>query len=273
VVFSLPSTGAGINLRIDQKSSYHSLDLLEHTLQTIENLDRFSKEEGLADETRAKLVMVALFHDYGKACPGVAQPHKNYPDKMTYKGHELKSSEVADEIMRNVGIGDKDRLFTTRLIETHMIPHSLEDTNLSQRSIGRILRQLKINGYEEGHFDDHSIMDLRIKESRDMWKYMFLHGIADVMSKGQDSANDIELKRNHACQFRDYLDKPPPTKPLLDGHEIMAMFPGLVPGKWISELTCSLIDAQDGRTVVTRDDAVALVEAKRPSVESKFGTG
>jgi hypothetical protein len=217
--------------------------------------------------------MVALFHDYGKACPGIVQPHRDDPEKMTYKGHEVESSRIADEVMRRIGIGDKDRLFTTRLIEAHMIPHSLKQENVSQRSIGRILRQLRINGYEDGASDDPSVLGMRMGESRDMWRYMFMHGMADVMSKGQDSTGDLELKRRHMAQFRDYLDRPPPTKPLLDGHAIISMFPGLAPGRWISEVTNALVDAQDGRMVVTRDDAVAFVETMRPDVEARFGAG
>lgn len=273
VVFSLPSTGEGIDLHMDQKSSYHSLDLLEHTLQVVENIDRLSREEGLADETRAKLVTAALFHDYGKACPGIAQQYRDNPEKMTYKGHEVESSRIADEVMRNIGIGDKDRLFTTRLIETHMIPHSLKEKRMSQRSIGRILRRLRIDGYEKGASDDPHVLDMRAMECRDMWKYMFMHGMADVMSKGQDSADDLALKKLHMAQFKDYLDSPPPTKPLLDGHAIMSIFSGLAPGRWISEVTDALVDAQDGRTVVTIDDAVAFVETMRPDIESRFGAG
>jgi hypothetical protein len=194
---------------------------------------------------------------------------------MTYKGHEEKSAEIADSIMKSIGLGHKDRAFINKIVSMHMRPHTFEEEQLRPGHIGKFLRQTNIEGY--GEFDeseaDPEEVSLRRKEHESLWYYVFLHAMADAISHGTPASEaDRSLKEKHVEQFREYMSQPPPTKPLLSGNEIMGLFPNLKAGKWIKDITQRLISEQESRNVVTQEDALALVERMRSEIESNYGS-
>jgi hypothetical protein len=238
---------------MDQRNKNHVHNLLEHTLRVVESMDSLARQENLPDEVRTRLNLAALFHDYGKAHPEIGKPKATDPTQYSYLGHEDKSVEIADAVLLRLGLGKDDREFVNKVIGMHMRPHV---DKWGPSGIGKFVRETAIPG----------------QDVPDMWRYIMLHGMADEMAKGTpEVGEELAKKRQHVDQFREYLSRTPPAKPLLNGLEIMSMFPGLRPESgFIKEVQRRLLEAQDAGTVAGKDQAAALVESFRQEIESKY---
>jgi tRNA nucleotidyltransferase (CCA-adding enzyme) len=259
--FNIPEVQNLKDLRMDQQNKHHAHNLLEHTLQVVKNLDSLLRQEKVPNETRRNMLLAALFHDYGKAHPEIAKPHPSDPGQMQYLGHEDKSVEIAESILKSIGVPLDDRNFINKVISLHMRPHT---ESWSNKAIGRFIRETEIPG----------------QESNDIWRLVMLHGMADAMSGGaKDPTDEIALKRQHMEQMREFLNRPASSirKPLLDGNELMRLFPTLKPNSvvegrnFIKDINERLLDEQASGNISTKDDALKLVETMRPSLESKYG--
>jgi hypothetical protein len=208
------------------------------------------------------MLLAALFHDFGKAVPGIGKPKENDPTEFSYLGHEEESAKFADEWMKSVGIPQADRDFVCKVVALHMRSHV---DSWSPRSIGRFMRECLIPG----------------QESVPVWKYVILHGIADTLAKGTgDMEAEVFLKREHLAKFENFKAKlgkdVNAPKPLLNGFELMKMFPGLKPNRivdkknFIAFIGERLLDEQAAGGVDGKDDAMRYVESIRQEVESTF---
>lgn len=96
--------------RYDQNSKYHNLTLLGHTFKVLKGVMNVDKEYEL------ELRWAALLHDIGK--PSVAK--LNPAGQTSYYGHDIRSKEIAEELLTRLKYGNDfiDRVCT--LIENHM---------------------------------------------------------------------------------------------------------------------------------------------------------
>lgn len=245
------------DLNMDQRNKHHAHTVLDHTLLVLKNMNDIAVQEGLPKDKRTLMNMAALFHDYGKAYEGIQQPKASDPAQMSYKGHEDKSAEIAEEALKHIGVGEDDRKFVNMVVKMHMRPHVDE---WSPRTIGRFLRETAIPGQDE--------------MSKDMWRYVMLHGIADEKSKGTgDPTADIDRKRQHMSQFQEFQQRTPPSqaKPLLNGNDLMEMFPNLLPKTgFLKDIAGRLLDEQAMGNVTSQDQARAYVEGIRGEIERTY---
>lgn len=255
-VFDIPETRE-LTLRMDQKNKHHAHTVLDHTLLVLKNMNEIATQEGMPKDKRTLMNLASLFHDYGKAFPGMAKPKPADPSQMGYKGHEDKSVEIAEAAMKHIGVGQDDRNFVNKVIGLHMRPH-VDDWH--PKAIGRFLRETAIPGQDE--------------LSKDMWRFVMLHGIADEKSKGTgDPTADIERKRQHMQQFQEFQQRTPPSqaKPLLNGNDLMTMFPTLKPSSgFIKDISGRLLDEQAMGTVANPDQARQFVEGIRAEIQSLY---
>lgn len=259
-VFNVPEFRVLNDLRMSQQNKHHAHTLMEHTLQVVEHLEGLMRHSKFPPELRVKMLLAALFHDFGKAHPDIPKPKAADPSQIGYKGHEQKSSQVAEAVMSKICVPVEDRVFVTKIIDLHMRPHCDSWTN---RSIGRFLRECEIQG----------------QDSKDVWRHVMLHGIADEMAKGSDFSENVQLKLDHRRQIEEFVSRPaapPVLRPLLDGHALMKMFPELKAnklvdgGNFIKFAGDLLLNAQaDG--LADADAAVALIEKNRSEIQEKFG--
>lgn len=251
----------GVDLRIEQKNRHHRFTVLEHTLQVMENIDRLLKGE--SDQVRTRMLLAALFHDFGKAVPGIAKPKVSDPNQMAYKGHEDVSAVIAEAWMKAIGIPKEERDFVVRVVEMHMRVHT---ESWSKRSIGKFIRDSEIPGQDP------------------VWKYVHLHGVADAQAKGTgDPKAETEQKMGFLRQFEEFraaLGKDKVPKPMVNGFLLMSMFPDIKPNKvvilgdskknFISFISDRLLDEQADGKVADKDQAIVFVESMRGEVESLF---
>lgn len=260
VVFNVPETRGLEDLWMDQNvPEHHRFSLIEHTLRVVEHMNRISMDEGVDDETRVRLNMAALFHDFGKAWPGIRQPKKSDPSHSTYIGHEEKSSAIADAVLKKIAVGEDDRKFVCKVIELHMKPHTHQgpkNKKWSKRMMGKFLREATIEG----------------QDTKGLWRLIWLHAIADELAKGTgDEAAGVALKREGIERIEEYLNRPPPPKPLLDGLEIMGIFSELEPKSgFIGHVKERLLEQQDALAITSKDQARDFVLGIKSEVTRRF---
>ena len=226
-VFNVPGYQNLMDMTMDQRNRHHAYNLLEHTIRVIENANKISTEAGLPKETRGLLNFSALFHDFGKASPGVGKPKENDPTQYGYEGHENFSADIAEEILRHIGKGEGDRQFVGTMVSMHMRPHrhanqGEADRDWTPKAMGRFIRETRPHGRED--------------EAKDWWKYVMMLAQADVMSTGVgDMESELAERRRHMKQFEDLLASKPQSvaKPLLNGFQLMQMFPDIKPTKMV----------------------------------------
>jgi tRNA nucleotidyltransferase/poly(A) polymerase len=256
-VFDIPEM-RGLDLNMDQRNKHHAHTVKDHTLLVMQNMNDIAKQEGLSKDERTLMNVATFFHDVGKVVPGIAQPKASDPNQMSYKGHEDKSVEIAEAAMKHIGIGQDDRNFVNKVIGLHMRPH-VDDWH--PKAIGRFLRETAIPGQD----------DL----SKKMWKFVLLHGMADELSKGVgDPTPHMDAKRQHYKQFEEFQQRTPPAataKPVLNGNDLMAMFPMLKPNSgFIKDISGRLLDEQATGAIQTPEQARQFVETIRVEIEGKY---
>jgi len=92
--------------KYNQKSPYHELNLWEHTLSVIENVE--------ADIVKR---WSAFFHDGGKYFVRI---WKDNPDRYVYAKHEILSAEIADKYGRYLKWSNKRRTAVVDMVRNHM---------------------------------------------------------------------------------------------------------------------------------------------------------
>lgn len=255
-VFMAAETENLLPLTMDQRTSHHQHNLLEHTLLVVQNLDKIMKERNVKKEDRANMLLAALFHDYGKAHPEIGRQKEN-SSEYSYHGHEDKSALIADAVLKRIGVGEDDRKFINLVIREHMRPHV---DQWSEKSMGKFLRETKIPG----------------NPRNDIWELIMMHAQADTLASRDENQPDYDLKQQHIQQMHEYSKKPIPTKPLLDGSVIQKMFPTLSPkpqdGKpsFIKLIQNKLLDEQASSNILTQEDATKFVENMRGEIESMY---
>jgi len=260
-IFDAEETRNLLPLNMDQRNRHHKFNLLEHTLRVVENLDKLMKQRNVSKKDRINMLMAAVFHDYGKAHPEIGKPKEHDPGEYTYVGHEDKSADIADAIMKRIGIGEDDRKFVNVVVRQHMRPHTDSWTN---KSIGKFMRDTQIPG----------------SDRKDLWEFVMMHAQADTMAKSDEGDQaDFDLKGQHAEQMREYLNRPVPIqmKPLVDGNRLQQMFPTLTPKppkglpSFIKYIQDKLLEEQLGGNIVDEQQAIAFVESMRMEIENMYG--
>jgi tRNA nucleotidyltransferase/poly(A) polymerase len=257
--FNVPEM-QGIDLRMDQRNKHHRYTLLDHTLRVVRNLHQLLVKDNVPKDLRVKMLLAALFHDYGKAYPGVGRPKAKDPTQYSYIGHEDKSVELAESIMKSISIPDNDRRFVAKVISLHMKPH-LYDWNPKQ--IGRFMRDSQIPG----------------QDSDDVWRFVMLHSIADQMSSDEtnpENVRGVEQKWRDIEKINSFKARPGPSlqKSILDGNVIKNFFPMLKQESgFIREVQQMLLDAQAEGTVVDAPSAIQYVKSIENAINQKYRNG
>lgn len=206
-VFNMPENVHGIDL--DQENPYHRLTIMGHTLEVIRNINQIALQQNMPKEERGMLNMAAMLHDIGKLYPDIRRPHPKKPGVFQYIGHEKRSGEFAGELMTRMAFPEDAKKFISTVISQHMQPHNLlpdEKGNINKKNMGKFLNEVD-----------------------DLYDRVMYHGMADALSKGFDTPEELELIRNQRQQQLDYAKKyreemgARVNKPLIDGLQIKSL--------------------------------------------------
>ncbi len=292
VAFNTPIVQQTLGIDMDQRNEHHKLSLMNHTLEVIRNLNKLVKEDSqkraeerkqaaanlspeemkqweeqekkeiAQDKKMAALMnMSAMFHDFGKMHPEGQQDHPNKPGQRQYLTHEDWSAKMSEEVLKSIGIGDKDRNVVNKVVQMHMTPHG-DVEKWREGTIGDWYKKTHIPGQE----------DLQ----KSLWKYVMFHAMADSMSKGDDTWHeDVASKQRGYDKINNYLNAPPPMKPLVDGRRIMELIPELKPDSgFINDINKMLMEMQYSRQITTPEQAQQKVlEWKQQNLQAYLNKG
>ena len=295
-VFNTPKFRELMDVKMDQGTRHHAHNLLDHTLNVMGEMNKIMNQEKVDPETRMLMNFATLFHDMGKAHPEIRKEHPKRPGEYQYLGHEDKSVELAEEVLKTVGMGDKARHLIEQVVGSHMMPHSWEaapegatglPSPTDPKSIQKYYSRLhdfflKLKPVEKGQSgkdkEDKSIPS-RPYSRGEIAQLVMYHSMADSLATdiNNPDTQDVEQKRRHLDLIRKYDPHwHTASVPFINGTDLMKMFPNLDPAfkvdgsSFISELKDKLHRKQTTGRITAHDQAVLFVEGLRRYIEEKY---
>jgi tRNA nucleotidyltransferase/poly(A) polymerase len=254
-----------------EQSPPHYLDVFEHSLETVRQLEEVVealKGEGAADgelslipillsafsrrlsahlsqpisgdRTRLMVLkLLALLHDLGKP------PTKSFDDDggVHFYGHEMEGAEVIGDILRRLRFGGSEVSLAKTIVANHMRPHLLvREEVVTRRAVYRFFRDTGDAGADT--------LLLYLADHLATW------GPNLRMARWRKRVEFV------ASMLADYYERhqkviSPPR--LINGYDLMEEF-GLEEGPRIGELLEAVREAQVEEEVRTKEEALALVK-------------
>ena len=238
------------------QDGYHHLDVFEHSLETVAQLERVLAEpqrffERLAEEIRrqiaapgqaAVLKVAALFHDIGK--PQV-QERRLSPARYTFYHHERIGVEIFKRAARRLRFSQAQTKAVTHFIMWHMRPFLLLPLfirgELSLRALGRL-----------------------VKDARGQLAGGFAVAMADSLAgQGPQKPREAERRLGELAEaawrfYQERLAAPARQPRLVTGDDLCAL--GLAPGPEFRRLLTAVEEAQWEGQVATKEEALALIK-------------
>ncbi len=220
-----------------EQNNFHHLDVLDHTLAVVENLDELCQSSPLAVKfpdipDRVLLKWAALLHDTGKALSKTVDPDTG---TIHFFGHERFSAHLARETLAGFALGKDFLQRIVRLIENHLRPLLLNLDNCKEKALRSLV------------FDLESDIDL-----------LLLHALADLeATRGRDPGprrqNLIRLSR----RLKEIYEKEREVfiKPLISGRDLIGM--GMEPGPAIGTIIRMIHQKQLAGDISSKTEALA----------------
>ncbi|MFQ5508171.1 MAG: HD domain-containing protein [Leptospirillia bacterium] len=239
------------------QGAYHHLDVWEHTLETVRQLEtvlgtvhelpvddavRYAHD----DTCRQALFWAALLHDVGKPAT------RSEDNGIHFYDHAEKGAQMADHIGRRLRLAGKAVRRIRRLVKHHLRPLNLAaafstsdpQTHPTDRAIDNLFHDLAVDV-----------------------PGLFLLAMADAAaSRGEKSKPDMVSRIADLYAFMDarHRERVKPVDdapPLLTGDDIMAQF-NVAEGAAVGELLTSLREARITGEVTDRKGAERWVAAR-----------
>jgi putative nucleotidyltransferase with HDIG domain len=227
-------------LRGLMQNKYHHVDVLEHTLQVLEKLDRLIAQPPDAitkpdDEQAVILRWAALFHDVGKAITKTIDPQT---EKIHFYGHEQISAHLARTMLRPLGIGKQTTARIVRLIEQHLSPLLLSLANPKPKAFRKLVFTME----------------------EDLPLLLLLTLADNLATRGKDFS--LRQKKIETC-VRELLniyqqERKTFIKPLITGKDLLAL--GLEPGPQMGVIIRAVHQRQINGECNSREESLTWVK-------------
>lgn len=216
-----------------QNSKYHDLNIIDHTLKSIEHLEKFYCD--IPPKEMGVIALALMCHDLGKRDPNFIQVKSD--GTYSYLGHDDRSVELADVVLDQIGCftSIKERILS--LVRHHMRFHALTDS-----STDKALRRIVADIGED-------------------WKLLLIHSECD--SCGKISVNITDMINRHD-NFRDRIltclskqnNQVKVSRPI-NGFDLMRL--GIEPGIRMGNIFKLLDDELLERPGMIYDEAIEFV--------------
>ncbi|NIA19219.1 MAG: HD domain-containing protein [Xanthomonadaceae bacterium] len=222
------------------QNEYHHVDVLEHTLQVLENLDRLIMEPPDAmtkpdDEQAVILRWAALFHDVGKT---LAKTIDSQTGKIHFYGHEQISAHLAHTMLLPLGIGKQTVTRIIRLIEQHLSPLLLSLANPKPKAFRKLVFAME----------------------EDLPLLLFLTLADNLATRGKNFSQ--RQKKIETCVYNlSHIyqeERKSFIKPLINGKDLLAL--GLEPGPQMGVIIRAVHQRQINGECNSREEALAWVK-------------
>ena len=240
------------NLQSIGPDGYHHLNLLDHSIETVRQLEILAEKPPLfsdkikeyfaqdvaAGHNRLSILKLAcLFHDLGKP-----QTMKIEEDKTSFIGHEMVGVALVSKIGSRIRLSGKEIASLKRLVAHHMrIGTLIQGRIITRKAIFRLVRDL----------EDDLIGVL-------------LLSLADRLSAVGEATTEEDIEQHREglrLILTEYLKPDQPLKPpkIVSGDEIMERF-GLKSGPLIGEILSAISEGWIEQRVKEKEDAFSLAE-------------
>lgn len=240
---------------MDQKNPHHQLNIWDHLLETLTNLQQIIKDRNLSEADKFAINLAAFLHDVGKLDPKV-HGTKEIENKIvsTYHGHEESSIAIAEYMLRNLpGVRVEEIERIKKLIDAarRVNPQrqeSSEVANMSRKALGKFVRLI-------GE-DWESAIDIAMADASAHKKDWLKQFDPTYYRTLKQQVGEMGLEKAHQM------------KPILDGREIMQLVGRKKGGPWLGQTINELIDWQLENPQATKEDAKEYL--KKMYVERGF---
>jgi putative nucleotidyltransferase with HDIG domain len=222
------------------QNEYHHVDVLEHTLQVLENLDRLMMDPPDAmtqpdDEQAVILRWAALFHDVGKTLAKTIDPQT---EKIHFYGHEQISAHLAHTMLRPLGLGKQTTARVVRLIEQHLSPLLLSLSNPKPKAFRKLVFTME----------------------EDLPLLLFLTLADNLATRGKDFSQRQKKIETCVSNLLNIYQQELKTfiKPLINGKDLLAL--GLEPGPQMGVIIRAIHQRQINGECSSREEALAWVQ-------------
>jgi len=225
---------------------YHHLDVWQHTLETVRELEilfeeikankdiqAYLREEISGQRARYGLIkLAALLHDFGK--PATL---RRKGGKITFHGHERVGMEMAIEVVRRLKLSNEELRALKNIILRHLRPGYLSDVDeLTPRAVFRFFR--------DADKEAVSVLLLSIADQR-----ATKGPLATSISRSrQEKTANLLIKE----YFRKNKEKK--AKRILNGNQVMLKFK-LKPSPLIGEILAEIEELQAIGKIKTKEEA------------------
>lgn len=227
-----------------QNNPYHKYDVYDHTQSALETLQRIWDQNNYNTKEIDKLTiaLAILLHDIGKpSC--YSEEIKDGFKRGHFYGHEIKSVEMAKEILIRLRFPTKLVRDVTELIEAH------NKTILPQE---KLLRRL---------VNKHGVLQTR---------QLLVHNLCDTIGRGCGTLRYNECLReanDSIYLFEEMLKRPQPfsVKDLaINGRDVMAL--GVEQGAFVGMLLTECLEAVMNEECANERDALLQLVKNRLAV-------
>ncbi len=249
----IPELRAGMGM--EQPASHH-LDVYEHLLETLHQMERIQRQPALffpdntkvveewleSENHRRQLKWAALFHDIGK--PATYGINEDKGGRITFYNHDLQGADIFSSLAGRLRWSKDDIQTVAALIAAHMRPFFLANNarvdKLTLRACLRLVRKIG-----------------------DLLPGLFMLAMADALAgKGEGSPEEIEqevaslfarlqqVEEEHVAPVR-------AANPLLTGGDLIKDLQ-LEPGPMFRIILEKVEEAQMEHRISTRAEAMAL---------------
>lgn len=236
-----------------EQSRYHHLDVYEHTLAVLDNVEDIAANAGhyfgehphapaepFPPARRRLLLFAALFHDLGKPATHEVDAHTG---RVCFVGHDTAAMPIVDAICDRWATSNSFRSRAKLLVRTHLALGMLLHRPLDARAQWRFLRLVEPCAAEAIVLSLADRLATGGIDDRRRWRRAHI-------------AAARTLWRTHWSEQHDGV--PPP---LLDGNEIRDLTGAT--GAEIGRLVALLSEEQAAGTVCSRDEAEQLLRSAR----------
>lgn len=238
-----------------EQNEWHHLDVFDHSLLTLENLEKIESSERKEDwwtnflayleehvsagrNFRQLLKLGCLIHDLGKpAC----RHESTEQGRVIFHGHEMEGVRLCKEIAERLRLSGNELHFLQKVVKNHMRPGVILQQGVSEKRLFRYFAETGRDGLG-----------------------IAILSLADRMSaQGSLTSDDLEEFTNGIfsimSEFYKQMKKPK-RSPLLNGADLIAELQ-LRPGPKFREILEAVAEAQYTGEITTRDQALEFVKS------------
>lgn len=228
---------------MDQRNPHHELLLWDHLVKVVDTMNQLISKKDMEADDRIILLLAALVHDIGKLDPSI-QGEKELEGQMvaTYHGHEESSQRIAEHLLRELKLSNKEIEGVINMIAPAGRAEQLTrmDKEPSRKALAKLVRMIG-----------------------DKWEHAVWLAMADDASKrkeGIETDKFVPYEQLIGKIKNMDLSQAHNIKPILNGKEVMQVLK-VSPGPKIGEIMSSLMDWQLDNPEATKEDAVRWLMA------------